>query len=96
MSSPQASRIVTVVNRQGLHARCAMDLAKLARTFRSRIVVIKGDRRADATSVMELLTLGADHGEQLWLEATGDDAEAALAAVSDLFARGFGEEEEMD
>lgn len=41
-----------------------------------------------------MLTLGCEQGEELELEATGPDAEAALEAMAELFANKFGEDTE--
>jgi len=38
-----------------------------------------------------LLTLAASIGTELYLQADGPDEASALAAVEDLFKRGFGE-----
>ena len=87
MSEPKASRVVTIANAQGLHARPADMVARLANQYRARIEVVKGNERVDAKSVLGLLTLGAYQGVQLTICACGDDAEDALAALVDLFER---------
>lgn len=91
MNDVTATRIVTVINPQGLHARPADLLVKLASRFTARIELRKGHERVDGKSILGILTLGADQGSQLVVDATGPDADAAVVAVSDLFARGFDE-----
>jgi phosphocarrier protein HPr len=87
-----ATRTVTVVNHEGVHLRAATLLGNLARRFDATISVAKGNLVVDAKSTpLHLLALGADHGEDLVLKATGDDAEEALAALAELFAACFPE-----
>jgi phosphocarrier protein NPr len=45
---------------------------------------------ADAGQVLQLLTLGAACGAELTISAEGDDAEAALDALVELFDENFG------
>jgi phosphotransferase system HPr (HPr) family protein len=92
MSTP-VSRNVVIRNKQGLHARPASEFAKLAYTFSSQITVVCENRRVDGRSPMELLTMGAKPGTELTLEATGDDAQEAVAALAQLVEVGFLEED---
>lgn len=91
MSPSTSTRTITVTNRTGLHARAAILLASLARRFQSKVELVKDHERADATSVMEILSLGAAPGVCLVLEAHGDDADDALDAVERLFRGNFDE-----
>jgi phosphotransferase system HPr (HPr) family protein len=86
-----ASRQVTVVNPQGLHARPAHAVVTLASRFRSDIELVRDGEIADAKSILAILTLAAAQGSQLTLRARGEDAGEALEALTDLFAGGFGE-----
>ncbi|MFM7207621.1 MAG: HPr family phosphocarrier protein [Gemmatimonadota bacterium] len=85
------SREVVVVNAAGLHARPADLLAREARKWRSRIELVNDDQRADGTSILELLTLAAEAGTRLVVEATGPDAREALEAIGGLFESRFNE-----
>ena len=88
---PEAS--FTVPNPLGLHARAAAQLVRLASGFKSKILLSRPDTNAfaDAKSILSVLTLAASMGTVLLVNAEGDDAEEALAAVGQLFAQGFGE-----
>ena len=79
-----AQREVEVLGAAGLHARPATDFAAAAARFDSAILVIKGERRADAKSVLLLLTLDVRHGDRVTIRAEGDDAEQAVAALARL------------
>ena len=92
------SRDVTVSNERGLHARPAMQFVDVANEFASEVAVHKdatGDDGAldvDGKSVMQMITLEATQGTALRITAVGDDAEAAVAKLADLFESKFGEE----
>jgi phosphotransferase system HPr (HPr) family protein len=86
-------RTVTVNNPNGLHARPADLITKLARGFGAEITLTKGRERVDAKSILGILTLAATHGTQLELRAVGDDAEQALDALEKLFESNFAEQE---
>ena len=85
------SREVVVANSQGLHARPADLLAREARKWQSRIELVAAAQRADGKSILELLTLAAEAGTRLVIEATGPDAREALDAIGGLFDRRFNE-----
>jgi phosphocarrier protein len=93
---PSASRNIVVVNKLGLHARPAMQFVDLANQFSSNITVKKGGdepEEADGKSVMNMIILAATEGTPLRIEAEGDDAEAAVEKLAELFASKFGEED---
>jgi phosphotransferase system HPr (HPr) family protein len=69
-----------------LHARPAADFVRTAMGFSSSLTVASGDREADAKSLLAILALGAKRGTTLRLTADGDDAEAALDALSGCIA----------
>ena len=95
MSSAPLTRTVTVRNPQGLHARPADLLVRLANQFESRIMIGSNGEVVDCKSMISLLTLGAAQGTELSLSAEGNDAEQALQSISDLFEAGFDETNEM-
>lgn len=88
------SREVVVVNAAGLHARPADLLAREARKWRSRIELVNDSQRADGKSILELLTLAAESGTRLVVEATGPDAREALEAIGSLFESRFNEHDD--
>jgi phosphotransferase system HPr (HPr) family protein len=76
---------------QGLHARPATLLVELARQFTSEISVRLSGGKANAKSILSVLALGAESGSQVWIEATGEDAPQAVAALVALVASDFGD-----
>ncbi len=91
-TTPQiATGSTEIVNRQGFHVRPMAVFTELAATFESDIRVRVADRGpADGRSVLGCITLAAQHGEVLTIEAEGPDAEAAVAALVALVASAFG------
>jgi phosphocarrier protein NPr len=86
-------KTMTIVNKLGLHARAATQLVQLANQFNAKIVLKKEDKEADANSVLGLMMLESHQGEQVTVVVDGDDAPAAMAAIEQLIAGKFNEEE---
>lgn len=77
-----------VAAEEGLHARPAAQFVKAARGYSSDIKVVKGDTEANAKSSLNLMTLGATHGDKLTIRAEGEDEEAAAEALAELLSKG--------
>ena len=86
------SQTVTVANPQGLHARPADLFVKTANRYESQIEVVKDGERVDGKSILGILTLVAEQGTQLSIEAKGVDARDALRALVELIEQGFVED----
>ncbi len=82
---------VTVLSPLGLHARPAARIAEAVQDFKATLFVECGKNRADAKSMLDMLTLGAVAGSELFFYAQGEDAEACLLCVAQLFFTGFKE-----
>lgn len=82
-----------IVNRLGLHARAATQLVSCASGFASSIWISLGSRRVNGKSIMGVLTLAATTGSEVLIEAEGEDAEEAVAAIVKLIENRFNEEE---
>ena len=80
-----------IVNRLGLHARAAAQLVRMANEYNSVISLIKSNQQANAKTIMEVLMLGAAQGEDLTVEARGDDEEHAVEAIVQLIDGRFNE-----
>ena len=93
MTTPETvSREVVVGIEQGLHARPADLVAREAPKWQSRIELVAERQRADGKSILDLLTLAAESGTRLVVEATGPDAREAVEAIGRLFDRNFTEQ----
>jgi dihydroxyacetone kinase phosphotransfer subunit len=86
-----ASARLTLVNPQGLHARPAAQIATAVGALSAEVSVEAAGRRADASSSLELMTLGAGQGTEITVSAVGADASRAVQTVRDLVEAGFGE-----
>ncbi|MBG6237964.1 PTS hybrid protein [Mycetocola sp. CAN_C7] len=82
------SRVVTVLNRDGLHARPAADFVKLAGTFPVRVTV----NGKDAKSLLAIMALGLVRGRDAEIATDDPDGRGAVDALADLVASGFGED----
>jgi phosphocarrier protein FPr len=80
---------VTLHNPTGLHARPASLFVQTASRFQATIQVQSRGRQTEATSLLGILSLGARKDDTLTLGANGPDAEAALAALSELIQADF-------
>lgn len=84
---------ITISNKLGLHARAAAKLTQLASKFRSEIFISRDAKRVNAKSIMGVMMLAAGQGVTVHLDASGDDADQALAEIQNLFDSKFGEHE---
>ncbi len=84
---------LTIINKLGLHARAAGKLVNLTKSFSSDILIARGGEEVDAKSIMAVMLLAAPLGTEVQLRVSGEDEEAAMAAVCALINDRFGEEE---
>ena len=73
----------------GIHARPAGLLVKEAKTFKSNIIVAKGEKEAKATALMKLMGMGIKQGDEVTIKVDGEDEEAAAAAMEKFFKENF-------
>jgi phosphocarrier protein HPr len=84
---------LTIINKNGMHARPAAQFVKLTSTFKSEVWVEKDDEQVNGKSIMGLMMLAAARGEKIKVSVQGADADAAMAAIENLVATGFGDVE---
>ena len=82
---------VTVQNQVGLHARPATFFIQKANEFKSSIWVEKEERRANAKSLLGILSLGITGGTDIKILADGQDENEAVEALTKLVVSGFAE-----
>lgn len=85
------SKEVVIINELGLHARSAAKIAKLAQNAKSTIWVIKDNQKADASSIIDILTLACPKGSKIALSA---DSQLDIDIINEIIAlveRGFEE-----
>ena len=84
---------VQIINKLGLHARAAAKLTQVASGYKCGLWLSRNGRRVNAKSIMGVMMLAAGKGASITIDAEGEDAEAALAALQKLIADKFDEEE---
>ena len=83
-------RTVTLGSKSGLHARPAAIFVQHAKTFQSQITLAKNERTANGKSILSVLSLGAEQGNQIVLKISGDDAETAANKLLPLLEGDLG------
>lgn len=87
-----AERTIRITNKLGIHVRPAAQIAELASQYQSNIIFIKDEQKANAKSIIELLSLGAGEDSIITMQAEGQDAESLFKALQKLITAKFGEE----
>ncbi len=83
---------IKITNKLGLHARAAAKLSHLANNFNSNIFLLFNGDRVNAKSLLGILTLAASVGNDIAIEAEGEDELEAVTGIKELFERKFDEE----
>jgi len=81
-----------IINERGLHARASAKFVKCAEGFNANIVVSRDGHTVPATSIMGLMMLAAAMGTFISVEASGPEADAAMAALEALVESKFDED----
>jgi len=85
------SGMLVVPAGSGLHARPAAILAAAARGFQATIRLLRDGSEVNAKSVLAILGFEVQPGDELQVQATGADAQEAVAALARLLAEGCGD-----
>ena len=88
-----AKATLTITHPTGLHARPAVKLTKLAKTFPAsiRLRPLPDGAWIDAKSIVKVMALKLRTGTEIEIEAVGEAAEAAIAELGGLVTRNFDE-----
>jgi phosphocarrier protein len=90
--SDKFSKVFTVQNRLGLHARPSAQFVKLCSKFRCEVWVEKDGEQVNGKSIMGLMMLAAGLGSKLTVTCEGTDAEKSLGEIEALITRKFDED----
>ncbi len=85
------SKNVIVTNPSGIHARPAGVLSKIAKECTSEIILVKGEKRVKAKSVMSILTAAITSGSEITVECEGPDEVKDLETIVNAIESGLGE-----
>ncbi|GDY20774.1 phosphocarrier protein HPr [Verrucomicrobiota bacterium] len=91
-SCTKVSKEITVLNKNGIHARPAAMFVKLANRFTAEVFVEKDGEKVNGKSIMGLMMLAAGPNSRLLVEAVGTDALQAVAEIEKLIKSKFNEE----
>lgn len=85
------NRDTTVMNELGLHARPAAMIANLAIKAQSDVWLCKNGEQVDASSIIDILSLGCMKGSNITLKIENPEDMKILNKIINLFEKGFGE-----
>lgn len=81
------TKTATIGSSVGLHARPAALFTSAVQDTGFDITISLDGEEADAGSVLEVMTLGAQHGDVVTLSCEDDSAEATLAELAAMLER---------
>ena len=90
-SEIELSRQVVIVNELGLHARSAAKIAELAQNSKAAVWVKRDAEKADASSIVDILTLACEKGSKITLIIEDKADRPILEDIVNLIETGFGE-----
>lgn len=79
-------RNIQIQLENGLEARPVALLVQEASKYDSTIYIQSGDKRVNAKSIMGMMSLGLNTGEELVVSADGKDEEAALTGIENFLS----------
>ncbi|MCQ2417949.1 MAG: HPr family phosphocarrier protein [Oscillospiraceae bacterium] len=86
------SKVVTVVNAEGMHMRPAGMIAKAVKNHPDSEVIMKSNgKEIKAKAVMQIMAAGIKKGTDVELVVSGGDEQAVLSEIAEMFESGFGE-----
>lgn len=90
--SDPLTREIPIINKRGLHARASAKFVQTVERFNADVMVTRNGETVGGTSIMGLMMLSAGPGTTIEVSAKGPEAEAAIAAITELVGNKFGEE----
>ena len=78
---------VTIRISNGLEVRPIAMLVQVASQFESEIYIENGNKRVNAKSIMGMMTLGLDAGEEVIVSANGTDEEMAMEKIESYLSK---------
>ncbi len=85
------SQQTIVINELGMHARPAAKIAQMAMESVGEIRLFNGNSAVDASSIIDILTLGAAKGSHISIQAESDEDKEIVGQIKAFFDIGFGE-----
>lgn len=80
---------IIIENETGIHARPAAVIVKEASKYKSAVTIKKGDKSYNAKSIMSLMTMAAQKGEEITVLVDGEDETVALEGIINIIQNGL-------
>ena len=80
---------VVIQNKAGLHAKPASLFVQRANDFKSEIYIKKESTRVNAKSIMGVMILAVQKGDEIEIEAAGEDENRAVEALKEMIENRF-------
>jgi len=77
-----AERTLSVASAHGLHARPAALFVKAVTDSGCTVEVQKGERKINAASILGVVSLGIEHGDEVVLRVDGENADSVLDSLA--------------
>ncbi|MFP3130531.1 MAG: HPr family phosphocarrier protein [Nitrososphaeria archaeon] len=87
MSEKSYTFKITLKNKLGLHARPASIFVEEAKKYKSNIYITKNGKKVDGKSIIGVLSLGAEYGDEIEITCEGVDADAAANMLKKLIEK---------
>jgi len=75
---------IKIMNDLGLHARSAAKIVELGKRYKSQLFLKKGDREADGSSILSILTLSFPKGTEVEVRIVRVDSEDFMERLRQL------------
>ena len=70
---------------EGIHARPATTLIRIAKKYKSVVSIQKGENSVRLNSMLNILTIGAKGGDTITVTVEGEDETDAAQAIDNFF-----------
>lgn len=79
---------ISVIIENGLHARPAAYFVKKVNQYKSKVELVKGEKRINAKSILNLMSIAVKEGQTIKVIIDGEDEKEALAFVESFLQSG--------
>lgn len=74
----------TITDSEGIHARPAGELVKVAKNFESKITIEKDGKVGDCKKIFTIMGLAVKFGNEVTIKCEGADEDKAYEAISEF------------
>lgn len=84
------SKEIEITAPHGLHLRVAAKIVKANNDSKTKVIFLKDGQTADASSILELLLLGAGEKSKVQITVEGQNEQKVIENVSEILIDGAG------